>query len=218
MDVCAGVLEDVAASLECEYPWLTVHPLAGDYHGGLAHLPLPDPGPRLFVFLGGTIGNFTAGEADDFIQEISVLLRPGDALLLGADRIKSHERLHAAYNDAAGLTAEFNRNVLHVLNRELQANFRTDRFRHDAIYNADETQIEMYLVAEGRQTVSVEALKLELDFEDGERMLTEISRKFTDESLRSLLQGAGLHVWRHYETHDGGYSLVLAGKRMSRAS
>ena len=133
-DVCENILEVTAARLKQDYDWLDVMPLVGDYHAGLANLPDSD-GTRLFLFLGSTIGNFSPDEALNFIDEVKDCMKPGDYFLLGADRVKNIDVLDAAYNDAQGITAEFNLNVLHVINRELGADFDVSGFEHSAKYN-----------------------------------------------------------------------------------
>ncbi len=209
-DVCEEMLRDSGRQLVEEYEWLQVNALVGDYHGGLAGLP-PREGRCLYLFLGGTIGNFTGKEAAAFLDEVRAIMRPGDGLLLGADRVKDAGVLHAAYNDKSGVTARFNLNLLQVLNRELDAEFCDTNFEHRAVFNAEDSQIEMYLVSRCRQSVHIGALDRTLELGDGERILTEISRKFTPARLESLLNDAGLAIQRHFEPDNGWFSLVLAG-------
>ncbi len=208
-DVCEEMLHDSGQQLVQEYDWLQVNALVGDYYGGLAGLP-PREGRCLYLFLGGTIGNFTENEAATFLDEVRAIMRPGDGLLLGADRVKDAGVLHAAYNDDSGVTAQFNLNLLQVLNRELDANFCDRNFEHRALFNTEASQIEMYLVSQRRQSVRIEALDCTLELEAGERILTEISRKFTPAHLESLLHGAGLSIQHHFEPDNGWFSLVLA--------
>lgn len=208
-DVCEEMLLAAGAELAGHYEWLTVKPLLGDYCAGLRHLPCP-PGRRLFVFLGGTIGNFGRDEAVSLLQELRAIMAPGDWLLLGADRVKDPAILHAAYNDAQGITAEFNRNLLHVLNRELEANFEVEAFRHEAVYNSLHARIEMYLVSARPQTVRLRALGECIGLAQGERILTEISCKFTPGAIESLLSSARLRLDTHYQPPDESFSLVLA--------
>ncbi len=208
-DVCEEMLRDSGQQLVQEYDWLRVNALVGDYHGGLAGLP-PREGRCLYLFLGGTIGNFTEQEAATFLAEVRAIMRPGDGLLLGADRVKDPGVLHAAYNDESGVTAQFNLNLLQVLNRELDADFCDTNFEHRALFNARASQIEMYLVSRCRQSVHLGSLGHTLELEAGERILTEISRKFTPARLESLLNGAGLAVQQHFEPDNGWFSLVLA--------
>ncbi|HFD81487.1 MAG TPA: L-histidine N(alpha)-methyltransferase [Gammaproteobacteria bacterium] len=208
-DVCEAMLEESGRSLLQRYEWLEVNALVGDYLGGLRAMPRPQ-GNCLYVFLGGTIGNFSERQARAFLAELRALMRPGDRLLLGADRLKDAGVLHAAYNDAAGLTAAFNLNLLRVLNRELDADFRPEAFAHCACFNQDEQQVEMYLVSRHRQRVRLAELGVVLDFAAGERIQTEISRKFTADGLETLLSSAGLAVAHHFEAGDGWFSLLLA--------
>ncbi len=213
-DVCEEMLQDSGQQLVQEYDWLQVNALVGDYLGGLTGLP-PREGRCLYLFLGGTIGNFTEDEAAAFLAEVRAIMRPGDGLLLGADRVKDTEVLHAAYNDDAGITAQFNLNLLQVLNRELDANFCDHNFEHRALFNHEASQIEMYLVSRCRQSVRIDALRHTLELEAGERILTEISRKFTPARLESLLKSAGFAIHRHFEPENGWFSLVLAGPEAS---
>ncbi len=208
-DVCAPMLLDSGRELTEDYPWLSVNALVGDWLGGLEGLPRLE-GRCLYLFLGGTIGNFSPRQARSFLQELGACMNAGDWLLLGADRVKDPAVLHAAYNDAAGITAEFNLNLLRVLNRELDADFDLDGFAHRAYFAAARSQIEMHLVARRRQHVHLGALARDIDFTDGETILTEISRKFTPEALGELMAAAGVRVARHLQPENGYYSLVLA--------
>lgn len=207
-DVCADVMMAAGQGLTEDYPWLDVTALVGDYQAGLSHIP-EISGRRLFMFLGGTIGNFTLSRAIRFLIDIRRHMRQGDWLLLGADRVKDKEVLHAAYNDSAGQTARFNRNLLQVLNRELRADFDLSAFRHEAYYNEAFSQIEMYLTADKAQRVRLGALDCAIEIASGERILTEISRKFTRAALLSLFQVVRFTEMRHYEPHNGYYSLAL---------
>lgn len=208
-DVCADVLLASGEALHAEYGWLEVQPMAGDYTAGLGNLP-HETGRNLVVFLGGTIGNFTHEERLDFLAELRAVMHDGDSLLLGADRVKEPEILHAAYNDDAGITAEFNLNVLRVLNRELGANFDLNGFEHYAHFNPLESRIEMYLISMREQCVNFNHLDENLEFEEGGHILTEISTKFTRNHLESLLLESGFKVVDHYESNDYKFSLLLA--------
>lgn len=208
-DVCESIMIEAAHRLVDACRWLQVNALVGDYHAGLKHLPSP-PGRRLFAFLGSTIGNFDRSEAVLLLRELNLKMRPGDSLLLGADRVKDQAVLHAAYNDAAGLTAAFNLNVLRVLNRQLDADFDLQTFEHCAPYNEGARQMEMYLLARGAQTVCLSALGDEISLHTGERILTEISRKFTFEDIKQMLQDAGFRLAAHFQPDNGYFSLVLA--------
>jgi len=207
-DMCADAVLAAAESLAVDYPWLGINALVGDCQAGLQHLP-EMPGRRLFTFLGGTIGNFTLSRAIRFLIDVRQRMHAGDWLLLGADRDKDPEILQAAYNDGAGITAEFNLNLLHVLNRELHADFAIEAYRHEARYNTDFNQVEMYLTADAAQHVRLGALDREIELTAGERILTEISRKFTRNSLQSLFAAVRFSEVRHYEPGNGYYSLVL---------
>lgn len=210
-DVCADVLTDSGLALRREFPWLAVEPLVGDFTAGLDHVPLR-PGRRLLMFLGGTIGNFDAGEAEAFLTEVCGLLQEDDYLLLGADRVKSPAVLHAAYNDRSGITARFNLNVLSVLNTALGADFDLSHFAHRAHYDVPAERIEMYLDSLVDQRVGFRRLGRTLELQAGESILTEISRKFTTASLTAMLRTAGLRIVRHFESEGPLFSLVLAAR------
>ena len=208
-DICEPALAQAAGKLQHEYRWLDVRPQIGDYHAGLDHLP-DFAGVKLFLFLGSTIGNFTPGEARAFIGDVRQRMQPGDFLLLGADRVKDSAVLNAAYNDAQGITALFNLNVLQVLNRELGADFKADNFTHLAVYNNELNRIEMYLVSRLKQAITLGGLAASFKLERGERILTELSYKFYFDELETLLQQSGLKVIRHFEPDNRYFSLVLA--------
>lgn len=209
IDICADMLVQAAHALIARYPWLAIDALAGDYTLGLAHLPA-QPGPRLFLFLGGTIGNFHEDEAVAFLCDLRNVMQPGDSLLLGADRVKDPVVLNAAYNDADGLTARFNLNLLHVLNRELGAHFDPADFAHEAGFNEPASRIEMRLRARRAHAVRVSRLGASILFDQDESILTEISRKFTSASLARLLRSGGFRVQRQYQPANRYFSLVLA--------
>lgn len=208
-DVCKSMVQDSAEALVDEYDWLSVRGLVGDYHAGFEHFPGFE-GRSLFVFLGSTIGNLEHVHAVEFLQELRSVMGPNDSLLMGADRVKDSTILHAAYNDSEGLTAEFNLNVLQVLNREVDADFEIDAFEHKAIFNREDSRIEMHLVSKREQTVNLTAMDETITFHEGESILTEISRKFTPDSLDALLKEAGFSIERHYEPRDGFFSLILS--------
>lgn len=209
VDVCATMLEQAAEGLLNTYPWLRIDALAADYLAGLLGLAR-DEGPTLFAFLGGTIGNFEPQEALTFLRELRAIMRDDDRLLLGADRVKDARLLNAAYNDHAGYTAAFNLNVLRVINRELRADFALDHFEHQAFFNAAAARVEMHLRAKTACRVQVAALEREFAFAGGETILTEMSHKFSFESLQALLANAGFGIERHYQPDNGFFSLVLA--------
>jgi L-histidine N-alpha-methyltransferase len=208
-DVCDDVMIKSGEELSEKYSWLDVAPLSGDYTAGLGNIPV-DGGKNLLMFLGGTIGNFTEEQGIAFLREVRELMSSSDQLLLGADRVKQPEILHAAYNDVAGITAEFNLNLLDVLNRELGANFDRSKFEHYAFYNPEQNQIEMHLVCMDDQDVWFAELERSLEFKEGDAIRTEISRKFTRETLEKLLISAGFQIESHYEASSHPFSLVLA--------
>jgi len=207
-DVSRSMLEASSRELLVRFPWLEVHGIVGDYDRDLDALPLH--GPTLFVFLGGTIGNFTPAEAALFLRKLRGHMRAGDHLLLGTDLIKDHDVLNAAYNDTAGLTARFNKNVLAVINRRLDARFDADAFRHVAFFNASEARVEMHLESTRAQSVPIRALGLEVEFAAGERILTEISRKFTRASVDRMLRAAGLGLDAWFSATNGYFGLSVA--------
>ena len=207
-DVCADILTEGGLELQREFPWLSIEPLVGDFTAGLDHVPLRT-GRRLLMFLGGTIGNFADGEAAAFLAEVRTLMHHDDFLLLGADRVKSPALLHAAYNDRDGVTAQFNLNVLSVLNTELGSDFDLANFEHRALYNSDAQRIEMYLDSIVDQRIGFRDLGRTLELRAGESILTEISRKFSPQSLEKLLRDAGLRMVRHFESGGPLFSLAL---------
>jgi len=185
-----------------------VHAVVGDFERHLDRLPRG--GRRLIAFLGGTIGNLGPQMRKQFLATIASGMAPGDSFLLGTDLVKSVDRLVAAYDDARGVTAAFNRNVLAVLNRELDADFDVDAFDHVARWDADEEWIEMRLRATRAMRVRVGALDLDVDFRRAEEMRTEISAKFRRERVESELTAAGLHVQEWWTDEGGDFALSLS--------
>ncbi|MEU3934830.1 L-histidine N(alpha)-methyltransferase [Streptomyces sp. NPDC029044] len=208
VDVSGSALSQAGQALAAERPGLDVHALIADF---TAELTLPDtPGPRLVAFLGGTIGNLLPAERAAFLASVRALLAPGDALLLGTDLVKDEEVLVRAYDDAAGVTAAFNKNVLTVINRELGADFEPAAFDHVALWDPGHEWIEMRLRSRTAQTVKVPALGLAVDFAAGEEMRTEVSAKFRQEGVRAELSAAGLEL-AHWWTDDAGrFALSLS--------
>jgi L-histidine N-alpha-methyltransferase len=212
-DVAEQVVRDCTAELAEEYPGMAIHGIVGDFERHLTEIPRPEPGrPRVVAFLGGTIGNFPPGARRRFLRALAGLLSNGDYLLLGTDLVKDIDVLEAAYDDAAGVTAEFNRNVLHVLNRELDADFPTEQFEHVAFFDPDREWIEMRLRARRACRVRIGALDLEVDFARGEELRTEISAKFTPDRLRSDYEAAGLELAEWFTDDNGLFALSLAMK------
>jgi L-histidine N-alpha-methyltransferase len=209
VDVTETVVRECAAELTDEYPGLRVHGVIGDFERHLDHVP-PAVGPRIVAFLGGTIGNFPPGSRRRVLREIARLLGPEDHLLMGTDLVKDPEVLEAAYDDAQGVTAEFNRNVLRVLNRELEADFDPEDFDHVALFDSEHEWIEMRLRSRREHTTLVRALDLPVRFRAGEELRTEISAKFTPERVEGDLAAAGLELARWLTDPDELFALTLS--------
>ncbi|WP_405652284.1 L-histidine N(alpha)-methyltransferase [Streptomyces sp. RK9] len=208
VDVSESALTGAANTLIAERPALDVHALIADFTRGLA---LPGtPGPRLVAFLGGTIGNLLPAERAAFLTSVRGLLSPGDALLLGTDLVKDEGVLVAAYDDATGVTAAFNKNVLHVINRELGADFDPDAFAHVAVWDRDHEWIEMRLRSRAAQTVKIPALDLAVHFAAGEELRTEISAKFREEVVKAELAAAGLSLTHWWTDERARFALSLS--------
>ncbi|MFI6494207.1 L-histidine N(alpha)-methyltransferase [Streptomyces sp. NPDC050564] len=208
VDVSESALTQAGQALIAEHPDLSVHALIADFTGGLT---LPGtPGPRLVAFLGGTIGNLLPAERATFLASVRALLSPGDALLLGTDLVKDESVLVAAYDDAAGVTAAFNKNVLTVVNRELGADFDPDAFDHVALWDAEQQWIEMRLRSQAAQTVKIPALDLVVEFADGEELRTEISAKFRKEGVSGELADAGFELTHWWTDEEGRFALSLS--------
>lgn len=208
VDVSGDFLAEAAAQIAADHPGLAVRAVVADYEQHL-HL-LPGGRRRLIAFLGGTIGNMASAARVGFLGRLRAGMGDGDALLLGADLVKDPGRLLRAYDDAAGVTAEFNRNVLHVINRELDADFDPDAFAHVALWDAQEEWIEMRLRSTRDQAVRIGGLDLEVSFAAGEEMRTEISAKFRRERLEAELGAAGLSITEFWTDPAGDFSLSLA--------
>jgi L-histidine N-alpha-methyltransferase len=209
-DVDAGMLQAASAAILDEYPGIEIDAVCGDFEEHLGKIPRV--GRRLVVFLGSTIGNLTKGPRAEFLSALSATLQPGDTLLLGTDLVKDTGRLVRAYDDSAGVTAQFNRNVLAVVNRELDADFDLAEFEHVARWNADEERIEMWLRARSAQRVRVAALDLTVDFASGEKMLTEVSCKFRQEGVAHELAAAGLERTHWWTDRAADFGLSLSTK------
>jgi len=209
-DVDAGMLSAAGAAIQREYPDIEIAAVCGDFEEHLSEIP--DGGRRLFVFLGSTIGNLTPDPRAGFLAALAAQMRPGDSLLLGTDLVKEADRLIRAYDDAAGVTAQFNRNVLAVINRELDADFDVDAYRHVARWNSDEERMEMLLRAGSAQRVCIGALDLTVEFAAGEEILTEVSCKFRADGVAAELARAGLRRTRWWTDDAGDFGLSLAVK------
>jgi len=208
LDVNETTLWEAAMALSEEYPGLAVSAVVGDFHRHLDYLPTG--GRRLFAFLGGTIGNLDPGQRRDFLIGLGKVMATEDRLLLGTDLVKDRTRLINAYDDAAGVTAEFNRNVLHVLNRELGADFDPERFEHVARWNESDQRIEMWLRSSDHQRIRVAELGLDLVFDSGEEMLTEISTKFSPQGLEEEFGECGFVVESAWASDGDEFLLTMA--------
>ena len=207
-DVSDEFLRSAADALSEEFDGLDLHLVIGDFHQHLAEIP--DEGRRMVAFLGGTIGNLDPVQRARFLFDLNCTMSSDDSLLLGTDLVKERARLVAAYDDAAGVTAEFNRNVLRVLNQQLGGDFDPDRFRHVAIWNEDEQWIEMRLRAEDAVEVLLADVGITINFDEGEELLTEISAKFTPSGVEAELVQAGFVVEEMWGAADGEFLLTLA--------
>ncbi|MFF7356647.1 MULTISPECIES: L-histidine N(alpha)-methyltransferase [Streptomyces] len=208
VDVSESALTQAGKALVEDHPDLDVHALIADF---TAPLELPaTPGPRLVAFLGGTIGNLLPGERAAFLASVRSLLEPGDGLLLGTDLVKDERVLVRAYDDAAGVTAAFDKNVLAVVNRELGADFDPDAFDHVALWDAEREWIEMRLRSRTAQTVKVPALDLAVDFAAGEDLRTEVSAKFRKEGVTSELAASGLELTHWWTDAQDRFALSLS--------
>lgn len=206
-DVSESTVRDAAATLVRAYPGLAIHIVVGDFG---AHVDLiPRFGRQLIAFLGSTIGNLTPDERIALLQSVRAILRPGDAFLLGADLVKDRNELIAAYDDVAGVTAEFNKNVLAVINRTLYANFELEAFEHVALWNEPEHRIEMHLRSTRRHTVQIPGAGLDIQFEAGELMRTELCTKFTRDILEADFRTANLDIAAWYTDPADRFAVVL---------
>jgi L-histidine N-alpha-methyltransferase len=209
-DVAEPTLVATAEAVAEEYPTVAVHAVVGDFR---RHIPtLPREGRRLIAFLGGTIGNLRPTERAEMLASVADTMDDDDTFLLGTDLVKDRARLVAAYDDAPGVTAEFNKNVLAILNRELHANFDLDQFEHVARFDEEHQRIEMWLRSRRDQVIDVRDLDLVIRFAEGEAMRTETSAKFTPERVRRELETAGLRLRGWWTDERGDYALSLASR------
>jgi L-histidine N-alpha-methyltransferase len=207
-DVSDEFLRSAAAALAEEYDCLDMHLVIGDFH---QHLPeIPTDGRRMVAFLGGTIGNLDPRQRSRFLFDLNCTMSSTDWLLLGTDLVKDRSRLVAAYDDPAGVTADFNRNVLHVLNEQLGGDFDLDLFRHVAVWNEEERWIEMRLRAQEATEVSLADAGITVRFTKGEDLLTEISAKFTPDQVQHELSDAGFVVEGMWGAEEGEFLLSLS--------
>ena len=209
-DVDESVLTTAAEKVEAEYG-VEVHAVVGDFEH---HLPLlPTGGRRLVAFLGGTVGNLLPDERARFLATLASTMAPGDALLLGTDLVKDEVRLVAAYDDAAGVTADFNKNVLRVLDRELDGDLDVDAFEHVALWDAEQEWIEMRLRSLRPQVVHLRALDLAVELAEGEELRTEVSAKFRESRVRDEVAAAGLELQRWWTDEHGDFGVSLSVRR-----
>ena len=213
-DVDPAVLTEASDALAAEFPGLAIAPFVGDFEHDIGSIPAG--GRRTIAFIGSTIGNLEPGVRARFLAQVGAALRPGDTFLLGTDLVKDVGRLLGAYDDAAGVTAAFNRNVLVVVNRELDADFDVDEFRHVALWDAENEWIEMRLRAERAQQVTINDLDLAVSFAAGEEVRTEISAKFRRERIEAELAAAGMRVVRFWTDRRGDFGLTLAEPARAR--
>lgn len=209
VDVSASALALAQRNLAQQFPELEVRRRILDFTTQLHLLGRAPQGGRLVAFLGSTIGNLEPLEVQAFLDALRGQLGPDDAMLIGTDLVKDVATLEAAYNDSAGITAEFNKNVLHVVNRELDANFDVDAFAHQSVWNAEYERIETHLRATSPQRVRVRSLSLDVTFAEGETIFTEISRKFRRETVAELYAAAGFELTDWFDS-DGVYGLSIA--------
>lgn len=207
-EVNEATVRSASDAIASEYPGIAIHAVVGDFDHHLGSIP--QEGRRMIAFLGSTIGNFDPAGRKHFFSELANGMQPGDSLLLGTDLVKDVDRLEAAYNDSQGITAEFNLNVLHVVNRELDANFDLASFEHRSFFDTDEEWIEMRLVAARDHVVHVRSLDLTAEFVAGEEMRTEISAKFRRAKVEAELASVGLRLERWMTDPDGDFALSLA--------
>jgi L-histidine N-alpha-methyltransferase len=213
-DIAPEAIEASARSLLPEHPSLTIHGIVGDFGRDLARVALaaPPDSPRLFAFLGSTIGNLDEHEAPALLREVARLMTARDRFLLGIDLLKDERVLVAAYDDAQGVTAAFNRNVLRVLSRELDGDWDEQAFDHRAVWNGPRERIEMHLVSRRDQRARMRAIDLTVDLAKGESILTEISRKFTRASVETTLRWGGMQLDEWLTDERADFALVLAAR------
>jgi L-histidine Nalpha-methyltransferase len=210
LDVTERMVEGSARRLVEEYDGLEVHGVIGDFERHLGHVPDGDGTPRIVALLGGTVGNFPPGTRRTLLRKMGTLLGRDDRVLLGTDLVKDPTVIEAAYDDPAGVTAEFNRNVLHVINRELGANFVAEQFEHVAFFDRKHEWVEMRLRALEACSVEIDDLGMTVEFEAGEELRTEISAKFTRERLQTDYRSVGLAMEHWYTDEEELFALSLA--------
>ena len=211
IDVSETALEEARIRLEAELPEVIVEPIVADYTEGMRQNSAVSTGRRLVLYIGSSIGNFSPTDAVEVLRGVRSQLVEGDCLLLGTDMVKDTDMLLAAYDDAAGVTARFNMNVLVRINRELDANFDTQLFRHRARWNKEQSRIEMHLESLMAQRVALRGLDMAVRFERGETIHTENSYKFSDERVVDLLTRAGFRLRQQWSDENKWFTVYLAG-------
>ncbi len=200
------LIDAASEDLLANYPKLRVLGIVADF---TRHLDvIPDDSAKLIIFFGSTIGNLTDAESQEFLRSVANAMQPEDRFLIGLDMVKPKNILEAAYNDTQGVTSKFNKNILQVINRELNANFETSQFDHVAFFNEDKEHIEMHLRANQPTSVQIKDLDLSVQFEKGETIHTEICRKFSEKSAVKMFSRAGLSVERWFTDPKRWFSLV----------
>lgn len=209
VDICRTVLEESSRELLKDYPTLDILAVAAEYHEGLHHLNTVATGPKLILWLGSNVGNFDRSEAATFLNRVRATMAPSDRLLAGIDLRKDRTVLERAYDDSRGVTAQFNKNLLVRINRELDGHFVLDRFQHRAVYNEEIGRIEMYLVSTTAQQVVIDQLSLTVSFKAGEAIHTENSYKYSLAEIEELATGAGLRIEHQWLDGERRFSTNL---------
>ena len=210
IDVSETALEEARTRLEAELPEVIVEPIVADYTEGMRQNSASHPGRKLVLYIGSSIGNFSPADALELLRGVRAQLLPGDCLLLGTDMVKDVDTLLAAYDDAAGVTARFNKNILVRINRELDANFNPKLFHHRARWNEEHSRIEMHLESLLAQKIALRALDTEVRFALGETIHTENSYKFTNERAAALLTRAGFKLRQQWTDPNHWFTVYLA--------
>jgi dimethylhistidine N-methyltransferase len=213
VDISRTALLESSASLARDFEDLEILAVAGDYADGLEYLSRGSGDPRLILWLGSNIGNFERPEAVSFLRTVRQTMSPYDRLLAGIDLCKDASVLEPAYDDAQGVTARFNKNILTRINRELDADFDLDQFEHRAHYNEDLGRVEMYLVSASAQMAAIRGLDLEVSFSAGEAVHTENSYKYSSDEINSLAEGSGMDLERQWMDRDRRFSVNILAPR-----
>jgi dimethylhistidine N-methyltransferase len=209
IDICSEMLRETSAALTADFPNLEITALAAEYHDALGYLRRLPARPQLVLWLGSNIGNYHRMDAASFLGKVRAMTSPQDRILVGIDLRKDRAVLERAYDDARGVTAEFNLNLLTRINRELEAEFDLNAFRHRAVYNEEEGRIEMYLVSTRDQRVGIKGIGMEMEFAAGEAIHTENSYKYTPAEIDALANAAALRRVAHWLDNAGRFSLNL---------